>query len=496
MSATVNCPECRAPLELPDTVPAGKRLQCPDCGAAFSPPGEADLDRGLMSEPTRTAPRGPAGNGSSGPRPRPRRNPEDFERDEEPRRRGSGSSVVVIAAVVVILLLALGVSAAVLLAYRGQVEEREAAVAAQNVQANNNNGGQGPNNMGGGMAGGPGMMGGGPGGPPVVGGGPGGVAPVPVLQKGSEAPEIEGEDLDGKPMKLSEFRGKVVVLDFWGDWCPHCKPAYTYQNHLVARLKGEPFVLLGVNCDATKGQAKEVVKAQKLTWRSWYDGDSTMTGPIYTKYGVKGIPTTFIIDKKGIIQQRIDGATNEWVLDPAVDQVLAQDEKRPPGSPPVWRAGSTAFSQLGEEVAVGGYVVRPPTGFTLEKLTPAPGQETYRWKGQKRPDGTEPVFEVALGPAPPADKKLEDLLEKELEGIASRRLGWSCSAAERGEIRGLIFTRALWNLMESQGKWKGTGYVYAAVDGDRLVRITFRDTMPTFGFPQAAPLTFHKAPPK
>src|SRR5439155_5830558 len=124
---------------------------------------------------------------------------------------------------------------------------------------------------------------------------------------------------------------------------------------------------------------------------------------------------------------------------------LALDEKRPAGAPPVWRPGSTAFSQLGDEVAVGGYLIRPPANYTREKAEPQAGTETYRWKGPKRPDGTAPVFEVALGPAPPADQKLEDVLEKELEGITTKRLGWTCSAPERGEIKGLIFTRTHWN---------------------------------------------------
>ena len=75
---------------------------------------------------------------------------------------------------------------------------------------------------------------------------PGPVAQPPVapvqqqrrLQVGETAPEIEGNDLDGKAMKLSDFRGKVVVLDFWGDWCPFCKAAYTYQRQLVRRMEG------------------------------------------------------------------------------------------------------------------------------------------------------------------------------------------------------------------------------------------------------------------
>jgi len=49
MSTTVHCPECNAPLELPDNIPSGKRLQCPDCGAAFSPPAESDRAGGMKT---------------------------------------------------------------------------------------------------------------------------------------------------------------------------------------------------------------------------------------------------------------------------------------------------------------------------------------------------------------------------------------------------------------------------------------------------------------
>jgi hypothetical protein len=268
-------------------------------------------------------------------------------------------------------------------------------------------------------------------------------------------------------------------------------------------MKGEPFVFLGVNCDDTKEQAQLVVKNQKIGWRSWYDGGGQMMGgPIFTKYGVTGVPTSFVIDKNGIIQQRLDGQTNEFVFDMAVDRVMAMGENRPANAPARWTAGSTAFSQLGDEVAVGPYVMRPPTGYVLEKLAPEPKHETYRWKGPPRQDGAVPVLEVSLGPAPAADRKLEDVLETDLQTVPrTGLLGWTCSAAERGDVKGLTFARTRWTLMESPIKVKLSGYQYAAVDGDTLVRISCRDSFLVImaavgGAQEAAPLTFRRAPAK
>src|SRR5438105_9037394 len=64
---------------------------------------------------------------------------------------------------------------------------------------------------------------------------------------GEPAPEIKGEDMDGKPLKLSDYRGKVVLLDFWGFWCAYCLRYIPHEKDLVRQYEGRPFVLLGVN---------------------------------------------------------------------------------------------------------------------------------------------------------------------------------------------------------------------------------------------------------
>ena len=76
------------------------------------------------------------------------------------------------------------------------------------------------------------------------------------LAVGKPAPEIDGVDLDGKPMKLSDYRGKVVVVVFWGSWCGPCMAEVPHERELVERLKGKPFALLGVDCEEDQQVAR------------------------------------------------------------------------------------------------------------------------------------------------------------------------------------------------------------------------------------------------
>jgi thiol-disulfide isomerase/thioredoxin len=124
------------------------------------------------------------------------------------------------------------------------------------------------------------------------------------LAVGKKAPEIEGEDLDGRPMKLSDYRGKVIVLDFMShEYCGPCRAMYPSERALVARLKGRPFALLGVNCDDHRDLVKKAREQGEITWRSWWDGGSTQ-GPIATRWNIPGWPTVFVLDHHGVIRYK------------------------------------------------------------------------------------------------------------------------------------------------------------------------------------------------
>jgi thiol-disulfide isomerase/thioredoxin len=138
------------------------------------------------------------------------------------------------------------------------------------------------------------------------------------LAVGKAAPEIEGEDMDGKRFKLSEYRGKVVVLSFWATWCGPCMAMIPHEKELVERMKDKPFALLGINADKDRSEVKRAVESKGITWRSWWDGTG---GPIATKWNVQSWPTICVIDPRGVI--RYTGVQGKD-LDEAVDALLAE----------------------------------------------------------------------------------------------------------------------------------------------------------------------------
>lgn len=140
------------------------------------------------------------------------------------------------------------------------------------------------------------------------------------LMIGRAAPEIQGNDLDGKSFKLSDYRGKVVVLDFWANWCGFCRQFYPQQKELARRHANAPFAIVGVNCDDDRDDMKRVLQREKLPGRSFWDG-GTSGGRVRENWQVEGFPTVFVLDHKGVIRHRnLRGAE----LDAAVDKLVAE----------------------------------------------------------------------------------------------------------------------------------------------------------------------------
>jgi thiol-disulfide isomerase/thioredoxin len=149
------------------------------------------------------------------------------------------------------------------------------------------------------------------------------------LAVGKPAPEIDGVDFDGKPLKLSDYRGKVVVLVFWGSWCSPCMAMVPHERDLAARLKGQPFALLGVDCEESRDTARAVMTRERMTWPNWYDG-APHEGPIAKRYRVRAYPSVLVLDAKGIIRHKSSAGIG---IDDIVDTLVAETKQPASGQP-------------------------------------------------------------------------------------------------------------------------------------------------------------------
>jgi hypothetical protein len=98
---------------------------------------------------------------------------------------------------------------------------------------------------------------------------------------------------------------------------------YPHERSLVKRLKDKPFALVGINSDTDLDHLKERMKAEEITWPSWFDGGK-IGGPIATAWNVHAWPTIYVLDHKGVIRYR---DVRGEAMDKAVDTLLAELEK-------------------------------------------------------------------------------------------------------------------------------------------------------------------------
>ena len=121
------------------------------------------------------------------------------------------------------------------------------------------------------------------------------------------------QDLDGNSIKLSDFYGKPIVLNFWASWCPPCKSEMPEFDQAYKELNGEVQFLMINQTDGdreTIETGSEYVKSEGFTFPVYYD---TNLEAAYV-YNVTAIPTTFFIDKEGYIISQVKGAMTKEIL--------------------------------------------------------------------------------------------------------------------------------------------------------------------------------------
>ena len=115
-------------------------------------------------------------------------------------------------------------------------------------------------------------------------------------------------DLSGKPVRLSDFRGKVVVLNFWATWCPPCKEETPSLNHLHKYIQARNGVVLGVAADEDPDVYQKFLRDENVVFPTYRDpATKNNSSPIALSYGTSIIPETYIIDRRGKIARKLIG---------------------------------------------------------------------------------------------------------------------------------------------------------------------------------------------
>jgi hypothetical protein len=96
---------------------------------------------------------------------------------------------------------------------------------------------------------------------------------------------------------------------------------HSYERSLVKRYRGQPFALLGINCDEDRNEIREFARANRLTWRSWWDGGKPQVGPIFTRWNVRVLPSLFVLDQRGVIRYKAL-VGHGWLRTRQLDRVL------------------------------------------------------------------------------------------------------------------------------------------------------------------------------
>lgn len=145
------------------------------------------------------------------------------------------------------------------------------------------------------------------------------VEPPEGVRVGDRAPDFTLPGPDGSPIALSDLRGKVVLLNFWATWCFPCRQEMPLFQQIYAQRGEEGFVVLAVNVGESPAQAQQFMDSLGLTFPVALDQDQSLS----RQYRVFGLPTSFLIDRRGVIHYVLPGAVRPVEFNRQVEEILA-----------------------------------------------------------------------------------------------------------------------------------------------------------------------------
>ena len=133
------------------------------------------------------------------------------------------------------------------------------------------------------------------------------------LAVGKPFPPFTEKDLNGKPLALADFKGKIVLIDFWATWCGPCVEELPNVLAAYQKYHDKGFEIVGISLDQNRDALTGFIKERGMTWPQYFDGLGWKS-KLGQQYGIQSIPNTFLLDKDGIIiakNLRGSGLTNK-----------------------------------------------------------------------------------------------------------------------------------------------------------------------------------------
>jgi len=143
-----------------------------------------------------------------------------------------------------------------------------------------------------------------------------------ILQKGDRAPAIKLVTTSGQPVTLANYKGYVLIMDFFATWCIPCKESIPHINSMNRKYGKQGLQVLGVSVDeGAMLEVKEFIANRKISYPVAISGED-----MQTDYGLRSIPTIYLINKKGMVAEKFQGYSDQTgkAMEDSIKRLLAE----------------------------------------------------------------------------------------------------------------------------------------------------------------------------